>query len=110
MVIVDKTKFDSTGLLQRIARTINISEVTFLFLYNENIFIRWFSSVLEVDLYGHTSILACALSNEKFPGQFSSFKLLKSKEYELFVGEKEEKFYLKLSILELDTIINLKKN
>ena len=54
--MLDNKEFNNEVLLQKIAKKINISEVTFINVDQGNFFIRWFSPLIEVDICGHGTI------------------------------------------------------
>ena len=54
--MLDNKEFNNEVLLQKIAKKINISEVTFINIDEGNFFIRWFSPSIEVDICGHGTI------------------------------------------------------
>ena len=54
--MLDNKEFNNEVLLQKIAKKINISEVTFINIDEGNFFNRWFSPSIEVDICGHGTI------------------------------------------------------
>lgn len=65
--ILEEDDFNNTIFLQKIAKKINLSEVSFVKKRENNFFIRWFSPIQEVDICGH--------------GTIASFKILTSMKY-----------------------------
>jgi len=55
--------------MQNIAANINLSETAFVLEKNGELFIRWFTPTVEVDLCGHATLAAAHVLHEKFGGR-----------------------------------------
>ena len=78
---LNSNEFSDSIFLQKIAKKINISEVTFIHEVEDDFFLRWFSPLKEVDICGHGTIAAFELLTSKGFCSNDEWVVLKSKKY-----------------------------
>lgn len=68
-VCLVQNEWPADELMQSIAANVNLSETAFVLKKNGEMFIRWFTPTVEVDLCGHGTLAAAHILHERFGGR-----------------------------------------